>query len=287
MDKSISVMLIYILTHLGLIFFMYPEDIIASTNTAHWVAILIGIIVHFAVISIYMKGLSFFPRWDIIRIYLNAGKGVAIIFLLPITLYLMMVNILTVRAYSEIITIIFLSNTPLWSIMILLLLVSTYIASKGIETILRTGVLLGILFLPVVLIISFTSFQTIDWNYVFPLLDLDFSFLKKPSYFQSFFAFTGGFLFLGFVQPYLMYQRKKIVLAAVALIPFFIFSVYLPILKFGEATAVASLSIRCFSRHDQYLLAHVRQIHLILLAHTVHFHHAFSFIDIVGNQPNC
>lgn len=238
MDKSLSVMLMYILTHLGLIFFLYPEDIIGSTESAHWIPILIGIIVHFVVILIYMKGLSFFPKWDIIHIYKSAGKGVALIFLLPITLYLIVIAILAVRAYSEIIIIIFLSSTPLWSIMILLLVVSTYLASKGIEAIFRTGVLLGIIFLPLIFIISFTSFQNINWYYAFPLFEQNFSFLTKTSYLKSFFAFAGGFLFLGFVQPFVTYQRKKILLAATLLIPFFIFSVYIPILTFGEATAL-------------------------------------------------
>jgi hypothetical protein len=237
MDKSISVMLLYVLAHLGLIFFMYPEDIIASTATGHWVVILAGIIVHFAVIYIYMKGLSFFPRWDIMRIYLNAGKGVALFFLLPTFLYLLMVSILAVRAYSEIVTIIFLSKTPLWAVIILLLSVSTFLASQGIEAILRTGVLLGILLLPLILIISCTSFQNTDWNYIFPLFEQNFSFITKPSFYHSLFAFAGVFLFLGFVQPYFTYQRNKVHLAAAALIPFFIFSVYIPLLTFGEATA--------------------------------------------------
>jgi hypothetical protein len=238
MDKSSSIMVTYLLTHLGLIFFLYPENIIGSTESAHWIPILVGVIVHFVVISIYMKGLSFFPNWDIIRIYSNAGKGVSLIFLAPMALYLFVIAILAVRSYSEVIVIIFLSSTPLWSIMVLLIFVSMYLASKGVETILRTGVLLGIIFLPSIFIICFTSLQNIDWNYTFPLFEQNFSFLTEGSYLQSFFAFTGGYLFLGFVQPSITYQRKKVLLAAAALIPFFIFSVYIPILTFGEATAV-------------------------------------------------
>ncbi|MDD9268291.1 GerAB/ArcD/ProY family transporter [Paenibacillus sp. GCM10023248] len=237
MDKSISVVLMYVLTHLGLIFFLYPEDIISSTNKGHWVVILIGIAIHFAVIATYMKGLSYFPRWDIIRIYRSAGKGIALLFLVPILLYLFVVTVLSVRAYSEVITIIFLSSTPLWAIMLLLLVLSTYIASKGVETLFRTGVLLSILFLPLTLFIVITSFQNMDWNYALPIFDLDLSFVAKPSFYQSFFAFSGGFLFLGYLQPYFTYQRNKVLLAAAALIPFFIFSVYIPLLTFGESTA--------------------------------------------------
>lgn len=237
MDKSLHVVLIYILIHLGFIFLMYPADIISSTDEGHWVPILMGFIVHFLVISFYMKGLNYFPKKDLVSIYLGVGKGAAAVFLFPLTIYLLMINIITIRAYSEIITIVFLSNTPLWAIMALLLIISTYIATKGVEAILRTGILIAFLFLPVILFILFASFQNVDWRYVFPIVDEDFSFIAKSSYFESFFAFAGGFWFLGFVQPYFSYKKINIQIASFALIPFFIFSVYIPILTFGQATA--------------------------------------------------
>lgn len=237
MDKSLQVVLMYVITHLGLIFFLYPGDIIASTDEGHWIPIMIGVIIHFIIIALYMKGLSFFPNQDLITIYLSIRKGIAIIFLLPITLYFIMVNILTVRAHSEIISIVFLTKTPLWAVMALMLFISTYLAAKGVEAIFRTGVLLALLFLPLIFIILCISFQNVDLHYVFPILDKQFSFLTDSSYYKSFFAFGGGFLFLGFIQPNLSYQRKKIMIAAIALIPCFIFSVYIPVLTFGQATA--------------------------------------------------
>jgi spore germination protein (amino acid permease) len=237
MDKSLQVVLIYLLTHLGLIFFLYPGNIIASTDEGHWIPIMLGVLLHFIIIAVYMKGLSFFPNKDLITIYLGIGKGVAVIFLLPITLYFLMVNIITVRAYSEIISIVFLSKTPLWAVMFLLLFISTYLAASGIEAISRTGVLLACLFLPLIIFIMCTSFQNVDWHYLFPIVDKQFSFLTDFSYYKSLFAIGGGFLFLGFVQPYLPYRRKKVLIAAIALIPCFILSVYIPILTFGQATA--------------------------------------------------
>ncbi|OCT13401.1 hypothetical protein A8709_17460 [Paenibacillus pectinilyticus] len=238
MDKSSSVVLMYILIHLGIIFFTYPEDIIATTGSNHWIVILTGIILQLVVIFFYMKGLSFFPGKDIIQIYLSTGKVASLLFFLPIFLYLLMTSIITLRSFTELIAIVFLSNTPIWAILFILLFVSTYLGSKGVGTIFRTGNLLGILFLPLILIICFIAFQHIDWYYAVPLFERDFSFLTKPTYYRSLFAFSGGFLFLGFVQPFVTYQRKKILLASLALIPFYILSVYLPILTFGEATAV-------------------------------------------------
>jgi hypothetical protein len=236
-DKSLPVVIMYIVTHLGILFFMYPGDIISSTDESHWIPILIGLTVHFLFLSVYMKGLSYFPNQDIISIYLGAGKSVAFIFLLPAMLYSVMISIIAIRACSEIITIVFLSSTPLWSIMVLLLSISTYIAANGVHVIFRTGVLLAILFLPAILLVLSSSFQNVDWHYIYPLVNSDFSFLVKPSYLQSFFAFTGFFWFLGFVQPDLPYNRHKVQLAAIALLPFFILSVYIPVLTFGQATA--------------------------------------------------
>lgn len=238
-DKSLHVMLMYIISHLGLIFFMYPGNVISSTEQGHWLPVLVGVIIHFIFISIYMKGLSYFPKKDIIRIYAGIGKGTAILFIAPVFLYFSMILLITLRAYAEIITIVFLSNTPLWAIMLLLISISTYIAAKGVETIFRTGLLLSLLFLPIIIFIFFTSFQNVDWRYLVPL-DADLGFIIKRTYLESFFAFSGGFLFLGFVQPYFSYDRKYILWAAAFLIPFFLFSVYIPVLTFGQATSATT-----------------------------------------------
>ncbi|MBO0962124.1 GerAB/ArcD/ProY family transporter [Neobacillus sp. MM2021_6] len=236
MVKSLPVMLIYIISHLGIIFFLYPGNIIASTNQGHWAPILIGIVFHFVLILIYMKGLSFFPNKDVISIYSGIGKITTFLFLTPTLIYFIMVIIIAVRAYAEIINIVFLSHTPIWAIMILLLSTITYMAAKGIEVIFRTGLLLAFLFLPIILFILILSFQNVDWRYAIPI-DSDFRFITKPVFFQSFSAFAGGFLFLGFVQPYFSYEKKGVLLAAGILIPCFILSVYIPILTFGQSTA--------------------------------------------------
>ncbi|MEH7336699.1 GerAB/ArcD/ProY family transporter [Neobacillus drentensis] len=236
MAKSLHVISIYILSHLGLIFFLYPGNILASTSQGHWAPILLGVTLHFIFILIYLKGLSFFPNKDIISIYSGIGKIPTFLFLIPVLIYFIMVIIITVRAYAEIINIVFLTHTPIWAIMILLLSMITYLAAKGIEVIFRTGLILAFIFLPIILFIMILSFENADWRYAIPI-DTDFRFLTKPDFFESFFAFAGGFLFLGFVQPYFSYGKKGVVVAALILIPFFIFSVYIPVLTFGPHTA--------------------------------------------------
>jgi spore germination protein (amino acid permease) len=236
-DKSWQVVFIYLLTHLGLIFFLYPANIIGSTDEAHWIPILTGVLFHILVVYMYLKGLSFFPGKDIIEIYTKAGMIVKISFLLPIFAYFIMAIIISIRAYSEIITIVFLSNTPLWAIMLLLLVITCYMAIKGIETIFRTGVMVAFLFLPLIIFVMIFSFQNVDWNYIYPAWNSDLSFLTKQDFLNSFFAIGGGYLFLGFVQPYFSYKKKKVFLGIALVVPCFFLSVYVPILTYGQATA--------------------------------------------------
>lgn len=236
-SKSIQVPLLYILIHLGLIFFMYPTNVIESTDNSHWLPVFIAVLIHFLILILYLKGLSYFPNQTIITIYSNAGSVYSFLFLFPISLYFFMALIITVRAYSEVIIIVFLSGTPLWSITALLLIISAYLALLGIESIFRTTILFSMIFLPCIFFAILFSFQNVDWHYLLPIWSSDFSFLTNQAYFNSFFAVGGGFLFLGLIQPNFILRRKSMIVAAAIIAPFFLISVYIPILTFGQKTA--------------------------------------------------
>ncbi|MFC5466067.1 GerAB/ArcD/ProY family transporter [Lederbergia graminis] len=238
MDKSFYVIIMYILIHTGFILFLYPENIIESTSQGHWLPIMMQVAFHLIIFVLFIKALQYFPtEEDIISIYTKAGKMIAILMLLPMLLYYLFVMILKVRSYSEIITIVFLSQTPLWAIMALVLGIASYLAVKGVESIFRTGLLVFILLFPLITFSLVVSFQNVDWHYIYPLWVEDFSFLTNKSYYISYFAVGGGFLFLGFIRPFVAFQSKKILYTVVAIIPLFLIAVYIPILTFGQATA--------------------------------------------------
>ncbi|MGG0720508.1 GerAB/ArcD/ProY family transporter [Robertmurraya massiliosenegalensis] len=237
MAKNMQVPVLYFLIHLGLIFFMYPRNIIESTDSSHWIPILIAVLIHFIMISLFMKGLSYFPGQSVIMIFSRAGKVYSLLFLLPLCLYFFMALVITVRAYSEVMIIIFLSKTPLWCVMALLLLLSTYLALLGIQSIFRASMLFALIFIPSIFLVLLFSLQNVDWYYLLPIWYSDFHFLSHPSYFKSLFAVGGGYLFLGFVQPALSFKNKDILIAAICIAPFFFISVYIPILTFGQETA--------------------------------------------------
>ncbi|MFC3801091.1 GerAB/ArcD/ProY family transporter [Cohnella sp. GCM10012308] len=240
MDKSRQVIVMCLITHMGLIFFLYPADIIASLSVGHWSAVLLGFIVHIGMIAIYTKGLSYCAPRNVIDLFQDAGNIFAFLLLLPLALYFVMMIIITVRAYAEIVTVIFLGNTPLWTIMLLFLAVSTLISLWGVESLFRTAMLVALLFFPFLILVIVLSFQNADWHYLLPLIDrkaASFSYVLHRPYLQSMFAFVGGFLFLGFIPAHVPYQRRKIVLFSFVLLPFFLISVYVPLLTFGENTA--------------------------------------------------
>lgn len=237
MDRSISVSITYILCQAGLILFMYPTNIIGSTTESHWMPILLGVLVHFLMVWVLLMGLGAFPNQDMIAIFRQHGRGVAILLLTPVFAYLFMGGVIAVRSYAEIVTIIFLSETPSWAIMTLLLTLATYLASKGIESILRTGVIMFLLFIPLLCFILVASFQNADWRYIHPFFSKDFSFLKSMSYFNSYFAIGGVFVLFGFLQPIVTFTKKSIFLSSLCIVPVFFVSVYVPILTFGQDTS--------------------------------------------------
>jgi spore germination protein (amino acid permease) len=236
-DKSLQVICMGLMSHLGLIFFIYPEIIFTSTQKGHWEPILIQCLIFILFLWLYLKGLSYFPQQDIFSILKGIGKTLSKVLLFPVLLYLVITTIELIRAYAEVTTIIFLANTPTWAISTLMILISTYIAVKGIEAILRTAIIIFCTFFPLILLMLLLCFQDIDWNNAFPIIDTDFTFFRQPSFYTSFFSFAIVFSFLGFLPTDISYNSKKIMFAVLLLIPFFFLSVYLPLLTFGNETA--------------------------------------------------
>lgn len=235
MDRSIQVIIVHILIHLGIVFFIFPTTIIECTKEAHWISILLGFLLHWFLIYIYTKGLSRFEGQNLMDIYLQYGKLLTAIFLLPLFVYLSMLASVTIRAYAETISLVFLSYTPLWATMLLIAIISAFISSLDIHALFRSGVLMGVIFFPLIIFVLCMAFQNVDWHYVFPLWSNDFSFLTNPKYMES--TFACGFMYLGFIQPSIRYNRKKILWWSITLVPFYLIAVYIPVLTFGEDTA--------------------------------------------------
>jgi hypothetical protein len=240
MVKSGQVAALYILIHIGVIFFLYPGNLLEAMESGHWVAVLVGFLVHILIVWGYMWGLGRFERGNVIDIYLRLGKWLASLIMLPVFFYLLVAVVIATRAYGEIITLLFLSSTPLWAIMALILAVSLFLAIQGIATILRASMLLLVLCLPPTLFVLVSSFQHVDWHYLLPFIDREsfsWSFLYGRPFLMSLFAVGGSFLFLGFLQPEIAFDQLKLRYASFAILPMLLIAIYVPLLTFGHSTA--------------------------------------------------
>ncbi|NIK71747.1 GerAB/ArcD/ProY family transporter [Paenibacillus sp. BK720] len=240
MSKSLQVSSTYIIMHMGLIFFLYPLDVIECANEAHWIPVLAGYLFHILMIYIYLKGLSYFKGESIVNILMKKNRWLAWLALLPMLIYLMWIIVLCIRSLAEVISIAFLSNTPLWILMLLMLAISGYMTIHGkIGGLLRLSVLFIVLFIGPMFFVLVSSFQNVDWHYLFPIWPATnaLTFLSHPSFYKSLFAYTGGFLMLGFLPPKAAFTPKSIFWSSLLLLPIYLVSVYIPVLKLGEETA--------------------------------------------------
>ncbi|GAB6930320.1 hypothetical protein JCM10914A_43030 [Paenibacillus sp. JCM 10914] len=230
---------IYVVSHLGLVFFLYPANLFAGMETGHWIGIIISYAVHFAILFLYLKGLRLAGNITVIDIFQNLSKVAAWILLLPAFVYLIVAFVTTVRAYSEMLTLVFLSTTPLWAIMILLSVVAFLITLPGVANIARTSVLLTILFTLPMLFVLALAFQNVDWYYLLPIVDPEqtFAFLTDTNFQISLFVFAGGYFYLGLLPKSITVNMKQILLSSLLLLPLYMLAAYLPLLTFGHATA--------------------------------------------------
>lgn len=230
---------VFVIVHMSLLFFVYPEKIIESTRTGHWEAILVSVLFEFCVLLIYIKGLMWFPGQDLTDIFHESvGKWVSRILLSPLVLYFFMSIFLLARSHAELLTIVFLPKTPIWALL-LLLIIPLYAAWKGIHTIYRSSVLYFILFVPVICLALLSSFGNFHYPNAFPLLNTRPDFFMKPSFYSSLFAYS-GFLYLGMVNFFVKTPTGKwqpLFTAFFSLIPFYVLSVYIPLLTFGQEAA--------------------------------------------------
>ncbi|AWP28064.1 spore gernimation protein [Paenibacillus glucanolyticus] len=229
----------YVVCHMGLIFFLYPSRFFSAMQTGHWIGIVFSYAVQMTVVFLYIMGLRFAKNQTVIDIFRSAGRVVPWIVLLPAFLYLVVAFIVTIRAYSEMLTLIFLSNTPLWAILLLLFLVAFVMAWQGIGSMARTALLLAILFSGPLLFVLYLSFQNVDWYYALPFVGhkQTFTFITDVEFQVSLFVYAGGFFFLGLLPVSIPINMKKMAIGGLLLLPMYLLSVYLPLLTFGQSTA--------------------------------------------------
>lgn len=122
MDKNgYQATVLYVICHMALIFFLYPSDLFSAMDMGHWIGISISYALHAIALYMYVKGLQWTAHRNVVDMFGSVSRFLPRLLLLPAFLYFGVAIIITIRAYSEMLTLVFLSNTPLWAIQLLLI----------------------------------------------------------------------------------------------------------------------------------------------------------------------
>ncbi|MEC0264897.1 GerAB/ArcD/ProY family transporter [Paenibacillus anseongense] len=233
MTSRLQIGLVFIIMHMGFGYLQYPSLIYKLTKSGHWGVVLSYGLLQLILIMICKKGLDYFPQKDMIDIFLKMGRWVAFIFLIPYALNLTALIAMSFRHHAEVIALIFLIRTPIWAIMILLLVISTYTAIKGLGTILRSSVFIFLIVNIMVAFVIITSFVNFDFKNAFPILPPSLDFVPNIN-----FLYLLGFssLFLGFVPSRTNLTTGQLFGAWAYVICFYLTVVYIPLFIFGQET---------------------------------------------------
>ncbi|BBH23593.1 hypothetical protein Back11_49380 [Paenibacillus baekrokdamisoli] len=231
------VLILFFLVHLSFLFYMYPVNIIESSTKGYWEPILVGFLMEALLIGVYLKGLSAFPRKDIIDIFTGkSGKWLARVLLTPFFIFLF-VNFGTMhRVEFDSVNVVLLPKTPLLFIL-LLYLIPLYAAWKGLQSIARGAVLLFVFGVPLILFSLMSSIKNFDFHQVFPLLDTQMAFFSKPEFYSALLAHT-GFLFLGMIGLNKNASMRYLIPILIVIFIFGLAAVYVPLLIFGPESII-------------------------------------------------
>ncbi|MBA2937519.1 GerAB/ArcD/ProY family transporter [Paenibacillus sp. CGMCC 1.16610] len=219
--------------HMGFGYLQYPSLIYKLTKTGHWGVVLSYGLLILILMMICKKGLDYFPEKDMIDIYLKMGRWVAFLFLIPYALNITALIAMSFRHHAEVIASIFLLQTPIWAIMILLLVISTYTAIKGLGTILRSSVIIFLIVNILVAFVIVSSFVNFDFRNALPLIPPSLHFVTNIN-----FLYLLGFssLFLGFIPSKTNLTYGQLFGALAYVICFYLTVVYIPLFIFGTET---------------------------------------------------
>ncbi|KUF37400.1 MULTISPECIES: GerAB/ArcD/ProY family transporter [Lysinibacillus] len=277
MTHRFQIGIVFFIIHLSFGFLLYPDLIYSLTDAGHWLVILCQGVLQLMLISLYIKGLNFFPNQDIIDIYLKMGRLVAFIILLPFVLNLTVLVALNIRTYTEVINSLFLLRTPHWPIALLLYFISAYTATKGLGTILRSSVFIFFMITPFILFIIVSSIVNFDFHNGFPIRNSSFEFLLDI-HFYYLIGFS-AFLFLGFMVSKKPLVFRDIFIAWFSVIMVYLAFVYIPLFIFGQETvvtmslpfvvAVDSVDIRWLAFNRQTMFFGISSIGFMLIFNAV------------------
>ncbi len=218
-----------------------PKTMVEAAGTGCWISIAIGTLVA-ALVVLGLTYLNYVHKGKTICEYSEelTGKTVSVIIRCIYVLFFFVLLTLVIRLSSEIVKYTILLKTPIWAISLALTLLTVYTLMKGIKTIVRICVFLGVVVLFVALASHIVVSTQGEWINLQPIMGSEpfMAYVKGAA--KTALPFFGIELLL--VVPFGKDNNKKVflytTLTVIAIGLFYIFVVYSCLSVMGEGSIV-------------------------------------------------
>ncbi|WP_170006154.1 GerAB/ArcD/ProY family transporter [Bacillus fonticola] len=221
--------------------------VIQQSRQDGWIAAIIGAILGLVGILAVVKLAQCFPGITLVEILFQhfswVGKIVGVLYLL----YFYLMVILGVRLFAEAYKKIMV-ETPQWAFITIILLLTSYIVYKGLETLGRLNqIMLPVLVVIAISVVFLTMGEQKDYTNLLPVMGNGLYPVATGS--LSVMAWFGEFVVLGMMLPYVQQPKKLVktgIWSAVITLLFFLGPITGPIALFGPVEA-AKMAFPTFS----------------------------------------
>ncbi|ACS99986.1 GerAB/ArcD/ProY family transporter [Paenibacillus sp. JDR-2] len=236
--NKLKTIIMFFLLHLASIFAIFPERMMSSAPRGHWMAVLLLFLAELLALWFYLKALSYFPERSIVEVCRAAvGSWGTRLIILPFLCFLIIELVLLTYYESIEIKTVLLQKTPISATSALFVAICLYAAWKGLTVMIRASIGWFLLCMPFFIFSMLISIKNFEFRYIFPMWDSGMHFLFHPDFYVGTVIFA-GYLFLGMTTSHF---RIGFGLASAAIGLVFLCalaSVYIPLLIFGQETAV-------------------------------------------------
>ena len=184
-----------------MILFIFGSSVVIGVNKSvaqdTWIALLMAAVFMVPVILLYARIIKLFPGKDIYDILTELfGTFIGKIVITLITWYALHLAGLVLRDFSDFTEITALTETPSIAIMLAMLIVSTYLAASGIETMGKWTVLAFFVIITIIVFTIILALPVVDMKNFLPIMGHNFGEVASSSYEIVSYPFAETVIFL-------------------------------------------------------------------------------------------
>ncbi|QAY65801.1 GerAB/ArcD/ProY family transporter [Paenibacillus protaetiae] len=232
MRRGISAAAFFLVLQYGLFIFVYTQCIIQSQPSGQWLFVMLGWLIQGIMLRLLIGGFKA-DKSDLLSKLNASGKWLRLGLVWPLLLSNLLTIGIIIRGHSQVLSVLYLPNTPIGFMLALLLCTALTVAYAGKDSLLRLSLVIGCLMLPLVLLAFIAVLKYVNPDMIFPIQP-SMEFMTKPKLMPVFFILSNVFSLIAFVGPHSSVSKYWIWGAWGFSLLLFLLNVYLPVSVFGQ-----------------------------------------------------